>query len=83
MCVCMWLYARACCAWRDQKRVTDPLELKLQMTVSHMRWILEPNSDVLEVKFTLLTPELLFQPPQSGFCVFVCWFDLLQQSQVD
>jgi hypothetical protein len=35
VCIYVWVYTHEYSAHRDQKRVPDPLELELQVTVSH------------------------------------------------
>lgn len=44
-------------AHKGQKRVADPLELELQMTVNSPLWGWKPNSDPLQQQQELLTTE--------------------------
>ena len=58
----------------ETKRVSDPLELELQMVVSgHVPGCWEPNFHPLQEQPVLFPTEL---PPQSLFSVFVCFYIL-------
>lgn len=59
VCICA-MYAIC----EGQKRAIDPLELKLQVVVRHLMWVLETKSGPLgESSKSLLTTEPSLRPP--------------------
>lgn len=50
------------CACRGQKRISDPLKLKLEMTGIYLVWVLGPSCGPLKEQYTLLTAESSPQP---------------------
>jgi hypothetical protein len=63
---CMYVHhAHACSLQRDFKRASDPLELQLQMAVSHQ--VGDLNLDSLKEQPFLLTTELFLQPQDLVF----------------
>lgn len=63
MCMYMCLYVHMCAdVCGSQKKGLDPLDLEIQVVVSHPMWFREPNSSLKEQQ-VILTAEPYFYPP--------------------
>lgn len=59
--------AHKCCAWRGQKRAPHSLDPEWWAAVSHPRWVLGNQLDLLQEPYEFLTDEPPLQPQIWGF----------------